>query len=84
MIALATSSHVKPQKCRFSLMKRAVELANYPPQSIEVIEREQGRAELVATLMGTTADPRELDEIVARLDKHPGVENASWSLRTTE
>jgi hypothetical protein len=34
--------------------------------------------------MGTTADPRELDEIVSRLEQHPGVENASWSLRTTE
>ena len=66
------------------LLREQLELANYPPQSIEVIEREQGRAELVATLMGTTADPRELDEIVARLDKYPGVENASWSLRTTE
>jgi hypothetical protein len=34
--------------------------------------------------LGTTADPRELDEIVSRLEKHLGVENASWSLRTTE
>jgi hypothetical protein len=34
--------------------------------------------------MGTTAIPRELDEIVSRLEKHPGVEDASWSLRTTE
>jgi Zn-dependent protease with chaperone function len=44
----------------------------------------KGGAELVATLAGTTADPRELDEIVSRLDKHPTVESASWSLRTTE
>ena len=66
------------------LLREGLELANYPPQDIEVIEREQGEAELIATLMGTTADPRELDEIVSRLEKHPGVENASWSLRTTE
>jgi putative Mg2+ transporter-C (MgtC) family protein len=66
------------------LLREGLESANYPPQDIEVIEREQGEAELVATLMGTTADPRELDEIVSRLEKHPGVENASWSLRTTE
>jgi hypothetical protein len=44
----------------------------------------KGGAELVATLAGTTADPRELDEIVSQLDKHPAVESASWSLRTTE
>ena len=30
------------------------------------------------------ADPRELDEIVSRLEGHPAVESASWSLRTTE
>lgn len=66
------------------LLRDQLASANYPPQGIEVVEREQGGAELVATLMGTTAIPRELDEIVSRLEKHPGVENASWSLRTTE
>jgi putative Mg2+ transporter-C (MgtC) family protein len=66
------------------LLRKHLESANYPPQDIEVIEREQGGPELVATLMGTTADPRELDEIASRLEQCPGVENASWSLRTTE
>jgi len=66
------------------LLRELLESANYPPQGIEVIEREQGGAELVTTLVGTTADPRELDEIVSRLNNHPAVENASWSLRTTE
>ena len=51
------------------LLRERLESANYPPQDIEVIEREQGEAELVATLMGTTANPRELDEIVLRLGK---------------
>jgi putative Mg2+ transporter-C (MgtC) family protein len=55
------------------LLREHLESANYLPQDIEVIEREQGGPELVATLMGTTADPRELDEIVSRLEKHPGV-----------
>src|SRR5271167_3842469 len=41
------------------LLRDQLESANYPPQGIEVIDREQGGAELVATLMGTTADPRE-------------------------
>jgi putative Mg2+ transporter-C (MgtC) family protein len=66
------------------VLREQLESSNYPPQGIEVIEREQGGAELIATLVGTTADPRELDEIVARLEKHPTVESASWSLRTTE
>ena len=66
------------------LLREQLEAANYPLQDIEVIEREQGRIELVATLLGTNAAPRELDEIVSRLDKNPLVQNASWSLRTTE
>ena len=65
------------------LLRDQLESANYPPQGIEVIDREQGGAELVATLMGTTAIPRELDEVVLRLGKYSGVDNASWSLRTT-
>ena len=66
------------------LLRRQLELANYPLQDIEVIEREQGDAELVATLLGSTADARELDAIVSRLDGNRMVESASWSLRTTD
>jgi putative Mg2+ transporter-C (MgtC) family protein len=66
------------------LLREQLEAANYPLQGIEVIEREQGKIELVATLLGTAADPSELDDIVSRLDGNSLVENASWSLRTTE
>ena len=66
------------------LLREELDAANYPPQDIEVLEREHGATELVATLLGATADPRELDAIVARLDASPLVESASWSLRTTE
>jgi hypothetical protein len=66
------------------MLREQLESSNYPPQGIEVIERGQRGAELIATLVGTTADPREFDEIVARLDKRPAVEAASWNLRTTE
>jgi len=66
------------------LLREILETANYPLQGMEVIEREQGGIEIVATLLGTAADPHELDEIVTRLNRNPLVENASWSLRTTE
>jgi putative Mg2+ transporter-C (MgtC) family protein len=56
----------------------------YPLQDIEVIEREQGGIELVATLVGTTADPAELDAIVRRLDQNQLVHGASWTLRTQD
>lgn len=66
------------------LLREELAQANYPLQDIAVIEREQGGTELVATLLGTTADARELDAIVARLEAQPLVESASWNLRTTE
>jgi putative Mg2+ transporter-C (MgtC) family protein len=66
------------------LLRDDLEAASYPPQDIDVIEREQGDTELVAVLLGSTADPRELDAIVARLKSKPHVDNASWNLRTTD
>ena len=66
------------------LLREQLEAAKYPLRDIEVIEREGGGAELVATLLGTTADPQELDGIVARLDKSDLVESASWSVRTND
>ena len=66
------------------LLRNQLEAANYPLQRIEGIEREKDGIELVATLLGTGANPRELDEIVSHLDRNPHVKSASWSLRTTE
>jgi putative Mg2+ transporter-C (MgtC) family protein len=66
------------------LLEEALEAANYRLQGVEVIEREQGDVELVATLAGTSADPQELDAIVARLEANPVVQNADWSLRATD
>jgi putative Mg2+ transporter-C (MgtC) family protein len=66
------------------LLREQLEAANYPLQDVEANEREGGGVELVATLVSTTADPHELNAIVARLEASPLVENASWALRTTE
>jgi putative Mg2+ transporter-C (MgtC) family protein len=66
------------------LLRDELDAASYPPQDIEVIERDQGDAELVAVLLSTTADPNELDTLVARLEKNRHVENASWNLRTQD
>jgi putative Mg2+ transporter-C (MgtC) family protein len=65
-------------------LREQLEAANYPLQDIEVVERETGSVELVATLLGTTADPQELDQVVSRLGRNALVHSASWSLRTTE
>ncbi len=66
------------------VLRDELEAANYPPKDIEIIEREQGEAELVATLLGSAANADELDALVARLDANPMVASASWDLRTTE
>jgi putative Mg2+ transporter-C (MgtC) family protein len=66
------------------MLRAQLEAANYPLQDIEVVEREQGRIEVVATLMGTAADPTELDAIVTRLDRSPLVQSAGWDLRTAD
>ncbi len=66
------------------VLQDQLEAAHYPVQHIDIVDREQGDIELVATLAGSAADPRELDEIVARLENNPTVENASWSLHTTD
>lgn len=66
------------------LLRQELERTNYPVQDIEVIEREGAATELQATLLGTSADPHELDQIVSRLDGSQLVESASWSIRTGE
>jgi putative Mg2+ transporter-C (MgtC) family protein len=66
------------------LLRDELEAAKYPPGDIEVIEREQGDTELVAVLLGSTADPAELDGVVTRLEGKRHIDNASWNLRTTD
>jgi len=76
-----TSEHVDEAR---ELLHAQLESANYPPREVEVNERENDGVELVATLLGTTADPNELDDVVSHLDREPLTEHASWNLRTAE
>jgi putative Mg2+ transporter-C (MgtC) family protein len=66
------------------LLRDQLEAANYPAKDIETDDDREDEVELVATLLGTSADPDELDAIVRRLKTNPIVESASWNLRTTE
>src|SRR5215472_8620317 len=56
------------------LLRERLESASHPLRDIEVINREGGGAELVATLLATAADPDELDAVVAALEGDPIVE----------
>jgi putative Mg2+ transporter-C (MgtC) family protein len=66
------------------LLREQLEAASYPLHGIEAVDEEDGEIELVATLLGTSAVPDELDEIVKRLEANPLVKTANWSLRPTE
>ena len=66
------------------LLEAQLEAANYPVREIDVTEREPGTVEVVATLVGTTADPRELDNVAAQLAKAAMVTHASWTARPSE
>jgi putative Mg2+ transporter-C (MgtC) family protein len=60
-----------------------LEKANYPIQSMEILSETEEHVELTASLVPTTADPDELDAVVAALEKAPGVESAAWTVSTT-
>ena len=66
------------------LLREQLEAASYQLHGIEAVDEEDGEIEFVATLLGTSAVPDELDEIVRRLEANPLVKTASWSLRPTE
>lgn len=76
-----TTAHIDEAR---DLLRAQLEAASYQLQGIEVIDREQGEVELVATLLGTAADPQELNAVVARLDKSPLVQTAGWNIRTAD
>jgi putative Mg2+ transporter-C (MgtC) family protein len=66
------------------LLQSQLESTNYPFQNIEIIERERDVIEIVATLVGTTVNPLELDGMASRIEHDPIVQSASWNFRTAE
>jgi putative Mg2+ transporter-C (MgtC) family protein len=60
-----------------------LERANYPIREIETLSEGEDKVELAALLVPTTADPIELDAVVASLNAHQGIENAAWTVSTT-
>ena len=66
------------------LLRSQLESTNYPFQNIEIVERERDMIELVAILVGSPADPHELDGIVSRIEQAPIIQSASWNLRTAD
>ncbi|MCK8785418.1 MgtC/SapB family protein [Roseomonas sp. NAR14] len=57
--------------------------ARYQASDVEVEERGGDESEIVATLVNTAVQPRELEGVIAGLRALPGVSHASWGCCTT-
>jgi putative Mg2+ transporter-C (MgtC) family protein len=65
-------------------LQEALEAAHYPVGDVDVIEQSETQQEIVATLVSTAVDPKELDAVAARLEAHAGVRNATWDVSTKD
>jgi putative Mg2+ transporter-C (MgtC) family protein len=63
-------------------LSEKLEAAKYPVSVIEVVDRPDDKAEIVAVLISTSVQSEELDAVVAALGNQPGVQHATWSART--
>ena len=57
--------------------------ANYPIREIEALSESEDQVELAATLVPTTANPTELDQVVTELEGSSLVRSATWTVGTT-
>ena len=62
------------------LLYQALTARHYPIQEIETLSESDEAVELAATLVPTSADPKELDALVAALERDPRVQNATWTV----
>ena len=67
---------------RDTLVER-LEAANYPVSDVEVVDRAD-TAEIVARLTSTAVNAGELDDVVAALERIPGVRHATWASSTRD
>jgi len=66
------------------LLVERLEAANYPVSDVNVIERGEDVVEMVATLVSTAVDAKELDAVTADLARRPGVRHATWDVSTKD
>jgi putative Mg2+ transporter-C (MgtC) family protein len=66
------------------LLTAQLEAANYPLREIEVVEHEPETVEIVAMLVGTSANRDELERVVSALSRAPITQHATWAVRTVE
>ncbi|MDB5502377.1 MAG: methyltransferase, partial [Tardiphaga sp.] len=79
---LTVADHVLAEM-RDQLVER-LEAAHYPVAVVDVVDLGDDQQEIVATLVSTAIDPRELDVVVADLKRSPGVIHATWEVSTKD
>jgi len=66
------------------LLVERLERANYPVADVDVVEHGDDLLEIVATLVSTTVDPKDLDQVATDLERQPGVRHATWEVSTKD
>lgn len=66
------------------LLVEKLEAASYPVSDVNVIERAEDVVEIVATLVSTAVNAKELDAVTADLARRPGVRHATWDVSTKD
>jgi len=59
-----------------------LERAHYPIREIELLSEGEEQVELAALLVPTTAEPDELDQVVASLERLPKIQSCAWTVST--
>jgi len=59
-----------------------LEMHNYPIRAIETLSETDDYVEVAASIVPTTADPRELDAIVSHIERRSEVTSATWTVAT--
>ncbi len=66
------------------LVVETLEKAKYPVRDIEIAARGAATSEVIATLVSTSVEPKELDSICAALERAPQISYASWVSQSGE
>lgn len=66
------------------LLVEKLEAAQYPVSDVTVIDRADGVVEVVAALVSTAVEAKELDAIAIDLARSPGVRHATWDVSTRD
>lgn len=66
------------------LLVAKLEAAQYPVSDVNVLDRADDVMEIVATLVSTAVESKELDAVAADLARRPGVRHATWDVSTKD